>query len=140
MTTTTVLRVSRSSPAREKACAALRDAGFGVAEADDWQQAADAVRRNEGTLVVCDGEALGQLAEGRPAAPAGLPREVARALSHELRTPLSAMAGWLHLMESGKLDAQGLERAIAKLRGNIEDQVRTIERVLGTKSQEGERQ
>jgi signal transduction histidine kinase len=57
-----------------------------------------------------------------------------RSLSHELRTPLSAMAGWLHLMESGKLDEAGLKRAIGKLRGNIDDQVRTIDRYLSTTS------
>ena len=47
------------------------------------------------------------------------------------------MAGWLHLMETGKLDEAGLKRAITKLRGNIEDQVRTIERYLGATTQEG---
>jgi hypothetical protein len=46
------------------------------------------------------------------------------------------MAGWLHLMESGKLDAAGIKRAIGKLRGNIDDQVRTIERYLGTTQEE----
>ena len=46
------------------------------------------------------------------------------------------MAGWLHLLESGKLDEAGLTRAIGKLRGNIDDQVRTIERYLGS-TQEG---
>ena len=70
------------------------------------------------------------------AGPTRIPRDVARALSHELRTPLSAMAGWLHLIESGKLDEAGLKRAVEKLRGNIDDQVRTIERYLGA-SQEG---
>jgi len=64
-----------------------------------------------------------------------LPRELARALSHELRTPLSAMAGWVHLLESGALDAAGTKRAIAKLRGNIDEQVRTIERYLGNTSE-----
>jgi signal transduction histidine kinase len=66
----------------------------------------------------------------------GLPRDIARTISHELRTPLSAMAGWLHLLETGKLDEAGLKRAVQRLRGNIEDQVKTIERYLGT-SQEG---
>ena len=42
------------------------------------------------------------------------------------------MAGWIHLLESGTLDAAGTKRAIGKLRGNIDDQVRTIERYLGT--------
>ena len=73
----------------------------------------------------------------QPATPPRIPREVARALSHELRTPLSAMAGWLHLIESGKLDEAGLKRAVEKLRGSIDDQVRTIERYLGS-TQEGQ--
>lgn len=66
-----------------------------------------------------------------------LPREAARKLAHDLRTPLSAMSGWIHLLETGALDAAGQKRALAKLRGNIEDQVKTIERYLGT-SQEGQ--
>ncbi|MGZ5033639.1 MAG: histidine kinase dimerization/phospho-acceptor domain-containing protein [Usitatibacter sp.] len=69
---------------------------------------------------------------GAVAADGALPREMARTLAHELRTPLSAVAGWLHLMESGKLDEAGIKRAIGKLRGSIEVQVRTIERFLGT--------
>jgi signal transduction histidine kinase len=68
---------------------------------------------------------------------AGLPREAARKLAHDLRTPLSAMSGWIHLLETGALDPAGQKRALAKLRGNIEDQVKTIERYLGT-SQEGQ--
>lgn len=47
------------------------------------------------------------------------------------------MAGWLHLIESGRLDEAGLKRAVEKLRGNIDAQVRTIERYLGA-SQEGQ--
>ena len=66
-----------------------------------------------------------------------LAADAKRALSHDLRTPLSAMAGWVHLMETGKLDEAGLKRAITKLRANIEDQVRTIERYLGATNQEG---
>ena len=69
--------------------------------------------------------------------PTGLPREAARKLAHDLRTPLSAMSGWIHLLETGALDAAGQKRALAKLRGNIEDQVKTIERYLGN-SQEGQ--
>ena len=65
------------------------------------------------------------------AAAAGLPADAARKLAHDLRTPLSAMAGWIHLLETGKLDEAGTKRALAKLRGNIEDQVKTIERYLG---------
>ena len=72
----------------------------------------------------------------QPPATPRIPRDIARSLSHDLRTPLTAMAGWLHLIESGKLDAAGMRRAVEKLRGNIDDQVRTIERYLGA-SQEG---
>ena len=72
----------------------------------------------------------------QPPATPRIPRDIARSLSHDLRTPLTAMAGWLHLIESGKLDAAGMQRAVEKMRGNIDDQVRTIERYLGA-SQEG---
>jgi signal transduction histidine kinase len=71
------------------------------------------------------------------ASAAALPREAARKLAHDLRTPLSAMAGWIHLLESGALDEAGKKRALAKLRGNIDDQVKTIERYLGA-PQEGQ--
>ena len=132
MTTTTILRVARDAATREAASAALRGAGYSVLEADPWDRASEAAQRGEAQLLVCDAEALAQ----RPAA---LPQEAARALSHDLRTPLSAMAGWLHLIESGKLDGDGLKRALEKLRGNIDDQVKTIERYLGANRQEGQR-
>lgn len=149
MTTTTLLKRSRSSPGREAASQALREAGVGVVEIEDWDDAAEELRKCEAALVVCDAEwldsvdaarianAITVLTGHRSASAPGLAPEAARALSHELRTPLSAMAGWVHLMETGKLDEAGLKRAIAKLRGNIEDQVRTIERYLGATSQEG---
>lgn len=134
MTTTTILKVSRNSPGREEAGTALRNAGIGVVEMQDWKDAAEALRSGEAALVVCDVEAISALTDGKDDKSGGnaLPRELARSLSHDLRTPLSAMAGWLHLMESGKLDEAGVKRAIGKLRGNIDDQVRTIERYLGT--------
>jgi signal transduction histidine kinase len=69
--------------------------------------------------------------EGEIAGQAGLPPDIARALSHDLRTPLSAMAGWLHLMETGALDEAGMKRAIAKLQSSLEQQVRTIDKYLG---------
>ena len=49
------------------------------------------------------------------------------------------MSGWIHLMETGALDDAGLKRAITKLRGNIDDQVRTIDRYLGATTHEGQR-
>ena len=141
---TTLLKKARSSPGCEAASRALRDAGVSVVEVNDWREAADELRKCEAALVVCNHElgaavdtarlqkAVSALSgEASGAASPALPRELARALSHELRTPLSAMAGWVHLLESGALDAAGTKRAIAKLRGNIDEQVRTIERYLG---------
>ena len=50
-------------------------------------------------------------------------------LSHDLRTPLSAIAGWLFLLESDKLDADAKKRALAKIRANVKDQVQLIDDV-----------
>ena len=149
--TTTLLKKSKGSRGREAAAQALREAGVGVVEVDDWNDAADELRKCEAALVVCSGEwldsidttrltrAISALTGMNPPDDPGIALDAARELSHELRTPLSAMAGWLHLMESGKLDEAGVKRAITKLRGNIEDQVRTIERYLGNTTQEGRR-
>ena len=126
---TTLLKRTRSSPGCEAASRALRDAGVSVVEVDDWLDATEELRNCEAALLVNDREMTAS----------GLPRELARALSHELRTPLSAMAGWIHLLESGTLDAAATKRAITKLRGNIDDQVRTIERYLGNIPEEGSR-
>lgn len=145
---TTLLKRSKDSPGREAAGQALRDAGVGVVEIDDWEDAAAELEKCEAALVLCSGDLLDKVEAsritkaissltGNPVSVAALSHDAARALSHELRTPLSAMAGWVHLMETGKLDEAGLKRAIARLRGNIDDQVRTIERCLGTNSQEG---
>jgi signal transduction histidine kinase len=130
---TTVVTVTTSAGA-QAAGAALRNAGLGVVEVETLQAAQVAIRGAQDAIVVCDGQSLAAI-EVRPAANE-LPRDARRVLSHELRTPLSAMAGWLHLLESGKLDEAGTRRAIEKLRGNIDDQVRIIERHLGAK-QEG---
>jgi hypothetical protein len=147
--TTTLLKRSGGSARSEAASKAFRDAGVGIVEVDDWDDAAAELRKCEAALVVCNGEWLDSVdasritsaitaLTGRGDEGAGaLAPDAARALSHDLRTPLSAMAGWVYLMESGKLDEAGLKRAIMKLRGNIEDQVRTIERYLGATSQEG---
>jgi hypothetical protein len=137
----TVLKVSKGANSRSPAEGALRDAGVGVTEVGDWEAASEALRHCESALVVCDDETLSPescealikaLAALGCSKPAAFPPEMARTLSHELRTPLSAMAGWLHLMESGKLDEDAMKRAIQKLRGNIEDQVRMIDRYLGS--------
>jgi len=134
MNTKTIWKVSRESPCGEAANHALRNAGIGVVEMD-WEEATRALKSGEAGLVVADHDALNALTQSR-GAPSALPRDLARSLSHDLRTPLSAMAGWLHLMETGKLDEAGMKRAIEKLRGNIDDQVRTIDRYLGS-TQEG---
>jgi hypothetical protein len=47
------------------------------------------------------------------------------------------MAGWVHLIETGALDDAGIKRAASKLRANIDDQVKTIERYLGATRKEG---
>lgn len=146
---TTLLKRSNESPSREAASRALRAAGVGVVEIDDWKDAAAELNKCEAALVLCEGDLLDVDASritkaihsltGNASAGGGvaISPDAARALSHDLRTPLSAMAGWVHLMETGKLDEAGLKRAIARLRGNIDDQVRTIERYLGSNSQEG---
>ena len=127
----TIWKVSPTSPAGEVAGRALRNAGIGLVEKRDWNEVADALQRGEAALVVADAESVSALAACGDTAAAGLPRDTARALSHELRTPLSAMAGWLHLMETGALDEAGLKRAISKLQASLEQQVRTIDKYLG---------
>lgn len=126
--TTTILKVSRNYAGREALVRQLASAGVSVVEVDDWDEARERLTQGEAALMVCDGEAL---------APTSVPTDTMRKLSHDLRTPLSAMAGWLHLIESGRLDEAGMKRAIEKLRGNIDDQVRTIDRYLGNQTQQG---
>jgi signal transduction histidine kinase len=141
----TFLKRARGSEARDAARRALADAGVGVVEIDDWDQASAELSRCGAMLVVCDGELrdgaaalrVAHAIAGDGAAGEALPRDSAHALSHDLRTPLSAMSGWVHLMETGSLDEAGLKRAISKLRGNIDDQVRAIERYLGANTREG---
>jgi signal transduction histidine kinase len=129
---TTVVTLMNSAVA-QAAGAALRNAGLGVVEVETVQDAQAAARKSRDTVLLCDGPTLASIAKPMTGE---LPKDVRRVIAHELRTPLSAMAGWLHLLETGKLDEAGRQRAIEKLRGNIEDQVRTIERYLGT-GQEG---
>ena len=147
---TTILKFPASPEARRALAEAFRDAGLGVVEAQSWEQATDALARGEAALVVCASELPGEPGEGaaraaaaiverRKAAPQAIAPDLMRSLSHDLRTPLSAMSGWLHLIDSGKLDEAALKRAITKLRGNIDDQVRTIDRYLGAEAREGNR-
>jgi len=146
MTTTFLLR-SDGSPRREAAQRALRDAGVGVVEIDDWKEAAESLRECDAAVVISSAElesldasrltrAVNELSGAK--AEAALPHDAARALSHDLRTPLTSMAGWVHLIETGKLDEAGLKRVASKLRGNIDEQVKTIERFLGATRQKNE--
>lgn len=52
------------------------------------------------------------------------------AVCHDLRTPLSVMIGWVHLMQSGKLDEAGTRRAIDKLHDSLGEQVRILDKML----------
>jgi len=142
--TTAILKISGENTGRTAVSRALSEAGVGVVEVPDWDAASEALRGCGAALVVHDGElldshdasnlakAITALASDRKDSATELPQDVLRKLSHDLRTPLSAMSGWLYLLESGKLDEAGMKRAIEKLRGNIDDQVRTLERYLGT--------
>jgi len=142
----TILKVSGAQ--RRATARALQGAGIACIEVNDGGEAARVIEGATAAVVISDGDLLSATeaealaksitAAAQPAT-AELPRDVARSLSHELRTPLSAMSGWIHLMETGALDAAGLKRALTKLRGNIDDQVRTIDRYLGAKTHEGQR-
>jgi signal transduction histidine kinase len=142
----TILKVSGAQ--RNAMGRALQSAGISYLEAKDGAEAARAIEQCSAAVVLCDDELLPPaeaeaLAKSitvvSQSAKASLPRDALRSLSHELRTPLSAMSGWIHLMETGALDEAGLKRAITKLRGNIDDQVRTIDRYLGATTHEGQR-
>jgi signal transduction histidine kinase len=145
--TTTILKVSRNAAGREAVLRALKDAGLGVVEVEDWIDARERLSTASSAVVICDPDSIGgdaaAFAEAlnavgsRTASATAVPTEGIRALSHELRTPLSAMAGWIHLLDSGKLDPAGTKRALEKLRGNIEDQVRTLDRYVAGKRHEG---
>jgi len=51
-------------------------------------------------------------------------------ISHELRTPLNSMLGWLALMRNGKLDENGVARAIDTLERNARSQTQLIADIL----------
>src|SRR5258708_12243698 len=58
MTTTTLLKRSGGSPRGEAASRALREAGVGVVEVEDWDDAAEELRKCGAALLVCNGEWL----------------------------------------------------------------------------------
>src|SRR5260221_9940532 len=139
---TTLLKRSNESPHREAASRALRAAGVGVVEVDDWKDAAAELNKCGAAIVLCEGDLLDVDASritraitsltADAAGGTAISHDAARALSHELRTPLSAMAGWVQLMETGKLDEAGLKRANTKLPRNINHQVLALEHLLRT--------
>ncbi|MBA2564076.1 MAG: response regulator [Gemmatimonadetes bacterium] len=51
-------------------------------------------------------------------------------LSHELRTPLNAMVGWVHLLRSGKLDAERTGTALETIERNTRQQAQLISDLL----------
>ncbi len=51
-------------------------------------------------------------------------------VSHELRNPLNAMLGWVHLLRSGTLDKETMERALETIERNIQAQARIIDDIL----------
>jgi PAS domain S-box-containing protein len=51
-------------------------------------------------------------------------------VSHELRTPLTAVIGWLHLIRSGQMDDETVERALETVERNARSQAQLIEDLL----------
>jgi signal transduction histidine kinase/ActR/RegA family two-component response regulator len=51
-------------------------------------------------------------------------------LSHELRTPLNAVLGWIGLIESGALDADQVDRALATIARNARAQAQLVDDLL----------
>nr|MBA2301683.1 PAS domain S-box protein [Acidobacteriota bacterium] len=51
-------------------------------------------------------------------------------LSHELRTPLNAVLGWSHMLRTGKLSAESIERALDSLERNARAQTQLVDDLL----------
>ena len=51
-------------------------------------------------------------------------------VSHELRGPLSAMAGWVHVLASDKVDAATAARGLTAIQRNVQAQARLVEDLL----------
>jgi len=51
-------------------------------------------------------------------------------VSHELRTPLNAVYGWARVLQSGQLDPEAAERALATIVRNADAQVQLIDDLL----------
>jgi signal transduction histidine kinase len=61
---------------------------------------------------------------------ARLKDEFVMTVSHELRTPLTSIAGWVQILETGKLDAQQTKGAIETIARSARTQARLIEDLL----------
>ncbi len=53
-------------------------------------------------------------------------------VSHELRTPLNAILGWTNLLRKGRLDPQGVAKALETVERNAKSQTKLIEDLLDT--------
>jgi hypothetical protein len=51
-------------------------------------------------------------------------------VSHELRNPLNAIVGWVNLLQTGNLDADGAKRAHETIERNVHLQVSLIDEIL----------
>ena len=60
----------------------------------------------------------------------GIKDEFLATLSHELRTPLTSILGWSHLLDNGKLDEEGVKRAVETIVRNAEAQKQLIDELL----------
>jgi signal transduction histidine kinase len=61
---------------------------------------------------------------------ARLKDEFVMTVSHELRTPLTSIAGWVQILETGKLDARQAKTAIETISRNARVQARLIDDLL----------
>ena len=53
-------------------------------------------------------------------------------VSHEVRTPLNAIVGWIHMLRSGKLDDDQIEKALESIDRNAASQAEIITELLDT--------
>ena len=83
-----------------------------------------AIQERESLLVQEESTARQAVATSR------LKDEFIATVSHELRGPLNAMAGWVHVLGSGNLDASTMTRGLAALERAVKAQTRLIEDLL----------
>lgn len=59
-----------------------------------------------------------------------LKEEFLATISHELRTPLTSILGWAHMLRLGKLDADGIAKALETIEKNARAQTQLIDDLL----------